>query len=419
MTKPLAPTHAAAGFRRVLAAEVVSNFGTMLSRLAIPWLAAITLAATPWQMSALLMADVAAGALGALLLGAWVDRRPKRATMVACDLLNVAVLSALALAAWQQRLSIPVLAAAAALSGLLTMTFELARSAWIAQAVPEPDLPRRNAQLSVGGSLSETAAFAAGGWLFQGLGAALSLAVDALSYAVSAFALRGVREVPPVPAAADAPAAPGGAIAATLRDLRRGLAEVRRQPMLRRLAALELLLGLSMALFSIGYLLYLSRELQLGTGLQGMIIATGGLGSVLGGLLAVRAGQRLGSPRALALGLLLAAAGSACGPAAQGAGLVAVLLLVAHQVVGDGGMTVAQVHDRTLRQTLVAPDLLAAVDGALRAVGQVAMLAGALLAATVATELGLRNALWLAAGLSLLAAVVAVAGRRADAQDAL
>ena len=47
---------------RVLAAEAVSNFGSMLSRLALPWLAALVLLATPAQMAWLLMADVGAAA---------------------------------------------------------------------------------------------------------------------------------------------------------------------------------------------------------------------------------------------------------------------------------------------------------------------------------------------------------------------
>ena len=38
-------------------AEGLSNFGAMLSRPAIPWLAALTPQATPLQMAALLLAD--------------------------------------------------------------------------------------------------------------------------------------------------------------------------------------------------------------------------------------------------------------------------------------------------------------------------------------------------------------------------
>ena len=53
-------------FRRVFAADVVSTFGSLMSRLAIPWLA---------------VADVAAGALTAPLLGALIDRWPTLRTI--------------------------------------------------------------------------------------------------------------------------------------------------------------------------------------------------------------------------------------------------------------------------------------------------------------------------------------------------
>lgn len=82
-------------FPRVLAAQGVSNFGTLLSRLAIPFLAALQLQATPLQRAALL-----------------------------ADGLRCAVL-------------------AAAVSGLCTVAFELARSVWTAQRVVNADLPRR------------------------------------------------------------------------------------------------------------------------------------------------------------------------------------------------------------------------------------------------------------------------------------
>ena len=431
----------AAGFHRLLAAEVTSNFGSMLSRLAIPWLAALTLDASPWQMSALLLADVAAGALGAWLLGVWVDRWPKRRVMWGCDALRAGVLGALAYAASADALSMPWLVAAAAVSGALTMAFELARSAWMAQTIATQQLPKRNAQLAVGGSLSETAAFAIGGWLFQGLGAALALAVDALSYVASALCLRGLREPPIATKPAqqgDAPSTPSGPASARStpmlrvvvrdlrqdlgQDLREGLRSIARSPLLLRLAALEVLLAAASALFAVAYLVYLSRELHIAVGVQGMVFATGGLGAVLGGALAVRAGARWGSRRALACGLLLAAAGAACVPLAGNVGVsggfsgatLALVLLVLHQVVGDGGMTMAQVHDRSLRQSQVAAHQLALVDGALRGLGQFATVAAALAAAALAEHWGNQVALACAATLLLVAALVAVWSARSS-----
>lgn len=154
----------------------------MLSRLAIPWVATLMLGATPASMAWLLVADVVAAAIGALLLGSMIDRSRKRAAMLWCDGLRALVLAAVALAAWRGWVTMALLVAAVAAGGLLTIAFELARSAWMAQCAVTDELPRRNAQLSMVGSLSETVAFAAGGWLYQALGAALALALDGLSY---------------------------------------------------------------------------------------------------------------------------------------------------------------------------------------------------------------------------------------------
>ncbi len=407
-------------FRRVLAAGVVSNFGSMLSRLVVPWLAAITLNASPWQMSCLLLADVAAGALGALFLGARVDRWPKRTVVVACDLCRWALLVSVALASWSNSLNMVTLTAAAAAGGVLTMAFELARSAWMAQALQPEELTARNAQLSVGASLAETVAFALGGWLFQGLGAVLALLVDAMSYLLSAMCLRGLKDVGSAPAAAS-PKPPSpvgglfggwrGALQGALADVRGGIAVITASPLLRRLALLELLLALSSAQFATCYLVYLSRDIQVPVGVQGMVFAMGGLGALLGAWLVLRwappGASGIGGLRALACGLIVATLGAFCVPAANDAGWLAIGLLVAHQVVGDAGTTMAQTHDRTLRQTQVPLHQLAMVDGALRAVGQSATVLGALMAAALATAAGNRAALVLAAVLLAVAAMCA------------
>ena len=388
-------------FPRVLAAEGVSNFGAMLSRLAIPWLATLGLQATPMQMSALLVADVLAGALGSLLLGGIVDRAGKRAVMLGCDLLRCAVLAALAFGAWSGQLVFAALLLASAANGCLSMAFELARSAWIAQCVPVPDLARHNAQLSMTGSLSETAAFAIGGWLYQGVGAVLALLLDALSYAVSALCLRPVHEAPRVAPPADAGETP--ALRRLWRDAAIGLRTVAGHATLRVLAGIEALLALGMSLFGSCFMIFVARDIGFATGPLGMVFAVGGLGAIAGAALAPRLGRRLGAGRAMAVGLALLALGSACVPLVVGVGWLGIALLVAQQVVGDGGHTVHDVHDRTLRQTQVPHALLARADAGIRTAGQIATLAGALLGGLLGSTMGTRATLALAAALFAVA----------------
>lgn len=403
-------------FGRVLAAEGVSNFGGMLSRLAIPWVATLLLGATPWQMGLLLVADIVAAALGALLLGGAVDRTGKRRVMLAADLGCGLVLGVVALLAGLQALSFAVLLAASAARGVLVQAFELARSAWMAQRLPAEGLATQNARLALVGSLSETAAFALGGWLFQWLGAVVALAVDALSYALSALALRRVAETAPAPVAEPATHAPAGALARAREDAAAGLRVVFAHRALRAIAALEVLLALAFSIGGTSYMIFVARDIGFDTGWQGVIFALGGAGAVAGAALAPALGRRIGPGRAMAAGLALFALGAACIPLVAAPGLAGAALLVVHQIVGDAGHTVHAVHDRTLRQTAVPPDLLARADAGLRAIGQAATLAGALGGGALATALGTRPMLAVSALLAALAAAYAALtlGRSAD-----
>src|SRR5512134_2359405 len=192
-------------FRRVFAAEVVSTFGSLMSRLAIPWLAVLVLKAEPTAMALLAVADVAAGALAALLLGALVDRWPKRRTMIAADVIRAAMLFTVPVMALLGLLSIGWLVVVVAVNGALTVAFELAQSAWIARSTSHEDLTQRNSALAAGGAATEAVSFSLTGWLFQWLGAVVVMVADALTYVASALLLVKITE--PAPLKEESPAA--------------------------------------------------------------------------------------------------------------------------------------------------------------------------------------------------------------------
>lgn len=394
---------------RLLAAEGLSNFGSMLSRLAIPWLAALSLQATPWQMAGLLLADVAAGAFSGFWLGPWVDRTAPRRVMLMADSARALVLAGLAALVWLDLASWIWLMTAAALQGVSGMAFELARSAWMARQLSQAELPRRNAQLSMVSSLSETGAFALGGWLYQGLGAVGALLLDAASYLASAACLKGLAAPEPAaPARASAPQGRRQMLADWWRDGLAGCAAIAAQPGLRALAGIEALLAAALALGGTSYMIFVSRDLALPTGPLGLVFALGGLGAALGAGLAPRWGRRWGPGRTMSIGLAAWSIGAACVPLAPaGAGLawLAFATLVAHQILGDAGHALHDVHSRSWRQTAVPQALLARVDAGLRSLGQFATLAGALLGGALGSAWGTRSVLWLSAACGLGAAV--------------
>lgn len=357
----------ASDIRRLIAAEGVSNFGSMLTRLAIPWIASLALNATAAQMAALVVADVVAGAVGALWLGPWIDRLPKRRAMRVCDGLRALLLALIAASAFTNTINMAGLVGAAVLAGVLNIAFDLARSAWIAQRVAVPDLPRANAGLAAAGSVSETVAFAGGGWLYQWAGAVWALIVDAGSFVASAWLLRGVQEAPPARTASP----PGSRWWQVQRE---GWRSLFAHPVLRALMAVEALRMVGFGLVGTSYMLFGSRDLGLATGVQGVLFALGAVGALLGAALA----PRLQPAQALAWGLGLATVGSLCLPLAHGAGWLAMALIAAQQIMGDAGDTMYDVHDQTLRQSAAPVDQLARVDAGIRSVGQLGTLIGAL-----------------------------------------
>jgi hypothetical protein len=257
--------------------------------------------------------------------------------------------------------------------------------------------------MSAGSSLAETAAFALGGWLYQWLGAVLALLIDAGSYLVSALCLRGVQDTSAAPPASPRPRA---LLRALLIEARVGMTTLAAVPTLQTLASLEVLVALGVSLAATSYMIFVARDLGFATGVLGLIFATGGIGALLGAALAPRLGRRFSSGGAMFLGLSCLALGAFCIPLVPGATLVGAALLIAHQVIGDGGHIVHDVHDRTLRQIAVSPDLLARVDAGIRTLGQLATLLGAVGGGALATWVGARLALTLSAALFASAAAV-------------
>jgi MFS family permease len=401
-----------AGFRRVLAADVVSTFGSLMSRLAIPWLAVLVLDAGPGAMALLAVADVAAAALAALLLGVLVDRLPKRRTMIACDLLRAVALLAIPLVAWKGHLSIGVLIAVVAFNGALTVAFELAQSAWVARHTNADDLAGRNSALAAGNAVTEAASFGLTGWLFQWLGAGVALVTDALTYVASALLLVRVGENPSPPREETANRTVSGVLRAFAAEVCDGLRTVGAQPTLRALALVAALTAFGSSFAATTYMIYVSRDLGFPTGTLGMIFALGGFGSLAGAWVVARLSTRLPVHRLLVAGLFVWALGSAAAPLAATATLAGALLLCTQQLVGDAGGIAVQITDRTLRQSHTPPTHLARVDASIRTLTHGFTLGGALLSGVLAEAFGARPLLFASSALIGVAGVAALVGLR-------
>ena len=374
---------------RVVAAATVSNFGSMLTRIALPFVAVDVLHASAQAMSGLNAARVLPSLALGLAVASWIDRRRKRGVLIAADLAHAALLAAVPAAALLGLLSMPLLWAFALLSGLLSLAFEVARHAYVAALMPREQLVRANARITAGNAAAETVAFAAGGWLVQLLSAPFALLVDALSYLGSAACLGAIRSREPEPEPGDrAPRRLG---------IGPGLRAIRGHPELRALAWLGAAGMLANETLGVVYMLFVRRELGFEPGTLGLLFAVGSLAALGSSFLAARVGAALGPRGAIALGfagagLAVAALALAPGPTLLGAALIAL------QQLGDAGFVVAEIHALSLRQGAAPAELQGRVHGTFSFLSSWAMLAGALLGGLLGEALGPRGTVAVAGG---------------------
>src|SRR3954468_16532305 len=126
------------GFRWLWAAYAVSTFGTWLAFDAFSLIAILVPHAGPAAVSALAATGLAAGALVAVPLGPWVERRRKRAVMIAMDLMRCAALLSLPLAYALGGLTFGQLLAVAVVVGAADIAFKAASGACLKALVPAP-----------------------------------------------------------------------------------------------------------------------------------------------------------------------------------------------------------------------------------------------------------------------------------------
>jgi MFS family permease len=184
-----------------------------------------------------------------------------------------------------------------------------------------------------------------------------------------------------------------------------GLHAIWRQPILRGMVVADLALNLAFGLFGTAFLLYVNQEVGFDPGILGMIFAVGGVSSFLGAMIAGRL-PRFGIGTVMVASLLLAAIGQSFVPLATTANAVGLLLLVGQQIVADSALTVYDINQVSLRQSIAPAHVLGRINASVRVTEIGAVLLGTIVAGYIGETVGLRETLWAGVGLSILAAVV-------------
>src|SRR6478672_5389341 len=144
-------------FMKLWTGETISQFGTQVSALAIPLIAALFLHVTPFEFGLLATVEFLPFILISLPAGVWVDRLRRKPIMIVGDLGRAAALLSIPIAAYFGALTIWQLYLVGFINGCLTVFFDVAYQSYLPSIVDRDQLVEGNSKLEITRSASQIA----------------------------------------------------------------------------------------------------------------------------------------------------------------------------------------------------------------------------------------------------------------------
>jgi predicted MFS family arabinose efflux permease len=379
-------------FRFLFAAAAVSRLGTSVGYVATPLVAVTALDAGPGEVGLLATLGTVAFLVIGLPAGAWTDRVRRRHVLVAADVARAVLLCSVPVAWWLGVLGMAQLYAVVGLCGVGTVFFDVANQSYVPQVVGRSALLAANTRLVSVDAVNEIAGRGVAGYLVALVTAPVAVLVDAASYLVSAWCVLRVRHREPAPAPA------------TTRlwgDMREGVAFVVGNRVLRAIAMSGALANLGIVLIVTMLPVVLVSEMGVSPAVLGLFLASGGVGTLVGSLVARRLAGWVGAGRLSLLGAVVAApCGFGMPFVAQGPvlWLAGAAWVVVTAVVGTNNVILV-----SFRQAVTPDRLLGRMTASFRFLLMGALAVGAALAAVLGEAASPRTALL--AGASAMALV--------------
>ncbi len=384
------------GFLRLWAGETISHLGSSFSGLAMPIVAIQLLNAGPMEIALINLADFLPFLLFGLLIGALVDRLPRRGILIVGDLGRALLLLTIPIAFALDALSIPQLVVVGFLLGTLTVFFDVAYQAYLPSLIPKEDLVDGNSKLELSRSAAGLLGPSLAGALIAIVKAPAAVIIDAISFALSALFIFSIKpKHENVAELNDSAAPPASTPRASLRsDIVAGLRYVFGHPTLRTIGGATATSNLFGGIAGTVQMLFAYNVLGLSVAYVGFAATLGSAGGLLSAVFADRISKRLGVGRTIVLTIPLGgpmlAALAFCQPGND----------ILNAVVFGGGFfamaasgTLYNINQVSLRQALTPPEMSGRMNATMRWFVWGTIPIGALLGGIIGTNLGLREAL--------------------------
>ena len=377
-------------FLKLWTGQSISELGSQVSQLAIPWLAAVGLHASPFTFSLLAVLGFLPFILFALPAGVWVDRLRRRQILIVGDAAR-AVLLALIPILWAVGvLQIWHLLILQFVIGVFTVFFDVAYQSYLPALIEREHLIDGNSKLQLTVSIAQVGGPSMSGGLIGAITAPYAIVVDAASFVISSVFMLRMKHRENLPRQDASEPRPK-----MWPQVKEGLAWVLKNRNLRQIAGCTASANFFGTMGFTVLLLYAVRVLHLSSIEVGSVFAVGSFGSIAGALMANRLQKKLGVGNSIISCAVLFAVSGLAFPLAPHSFPLPVLML--GTAIGGFGGVAYNITQVSLRQAITPERLQGRMNAAMRWIVWGTIPLGSLLGGAVAQATTLRTALWVSA----------------------
>jgi MFS family permease len=373
-------------------AETISQFGTQVSLLALPFIAATILDVTAFEFGLLATLEFLPFILLSLPAGVWVDRLRRRPILIVGDLGRALSLASIPIAFLFDALTIWQLYAVGFINGCLTVFFDVAYQSYLPALVDRKDLVEGNSKLEISRSAAQMTGPGVSGLLIGAVTAPLAIVFDALSFLGSAVFVFLIRKQEPLPARATAD---GGKGPRMRTEIAEGLRYVLGHRYLRNIAATTASSNLFTNIAFAIVLLYFVRELDFTPEVLGLTFSLGAIGFLVGAVTANRIARRFGvGPTIVGSAFLF---GPSILPIALAPPEFAVPFAAAAVFIGGFGGAVYNINQVSLRQAITPERMQGRMNATMRFIVWGTIPLGTITGGFLGDRIGLHATIWVGA----------------------
>ena len=386
-------------FVKLWGSLTITHLGGQITFLALPLTAALVLNASPFEVGVLTALEALPYPLFGLFAGVLVDRARKLPVIIACDIGRGAALLAIPFCMWMDVLSMTVLYVVGFAIGALSVIGWPAYQVFMTERVGRDNLVEANAKIGISDSAAQLVGPGIAGALIQWLTAPFAILMDAFSFFLSAWMLRGIP-----PKESDVPKALPRSVRSEIKE---GLITIWQNRTLRAIVWAIATWQVFRHAFIAIVVLYAARELSFSAGHVGVLFMTAGLGSLAAASLVAPLNKRFGMGPTMLAGIAGTGVAWVIMGSAGGSFWVASIVFGGGLFMLDLAAMIFFINYLTLRQAVTPDRLLGRVTATMICLTVSTAPLGGLAGGWVAEHWGLRTAMLMAGvGALILAPIV-------------